>query len=79
MIFKDRSVFLVSASVLKECRGKGIYRALLAHRLGEALKRGFKLAVTHARENTSAPILEKMGFKTAYKYKVFQHGGVLPE
>lgn len=79
MILKDNSVYLVSANVLKDHRGKGLYKALLSKRLAEAANLGFQLAVTHARENTSAPILEKIGFHTAYKYQVFQLGGILPE
>ncbi len=76
---KKNSVYLVGGNVLRKYRGQGIYRGLIAMRLNEARKLGLKLAVTGARERTSAPILEKLGFKTAFRSQIYQFGGVLPE
>jgi ribosomal protein S18 acetylase RimI-like enzyme len=55
--------FLTSGAVKKQLRGCGIYRALVAHRARFSLERGVDLVITHAVANTSAPILEKLGFK----------------
>ena len=37
-------------------------------RLRHARARGIPLATSHARESTSAPILERMGFETVCRY-----------
>jgi ribosomal protein S18 acetylase RimI-like enzyme len=42
-------------------RGRGIYRALVAHRAREARERGYHYLTVDARE-TSRPILERLGF-----------------
>lgn len=76
---KEKSVYLVGGNVLPKFRGRGIYRALLDTRLRFARERGYRLAVTQARERTSAPILEKLGFQTAFRDQMFQLGGTLPE
>jgi GNAT superfamily N-acetyltransferase len=59
-----RSAFLMGGVVLERFRGRGLYRALVHARLSHARARGISLATTHARESTSAPILEKLGFET---------------
>jgi hypothetical protein len=41
-----------------------VYRALLATRLALSSAAGFELAVTQAREESSAPILERLGFES---------------
>ena len=48
-------------STLAEHRGRGLYRALVAHRAGIARRRGYRFLTTDARE-TSRPILERVGF-----------------
>ena len=59
-----RSAYLMGGVVLPELRGRGLYRALVHARLADARARGITLATSHARESTSAPILEKLGFET---------------
>jgi GNAT superfamily N-acetyltransferase len=59
--------------VLPRFRGRGLYRALVGARLADARARGIALATAHAREETSAPLLEKMGFETVCRFPVF-HG-----
>jgi GNAT superfamily N-acetyltransferase len=76
---KRSSVYFVGGNVLKEFRGRGIYRGLLAERIRLTKELNHQLIVTGARERTSVPVLEKFGFKTAYQKKVYQLGGVLPE
>jgi hypothetical protein len=39
-------------------------------RLAYLASRGIAIATTHAREATSAPILERLGFRTAFRYTV---------
>jgi GNAT superfamily N-acetyltransferase len=63
-----RSAYLIGGVVLPAHRGRGLYRALVAARLAHARARGLPLATSHAREATSAPILERMGFATVCRY-----------
>ena len=64
----ERSAFLIGGVVLPHHRGRGLYRALVLARLRHAHARGIALATSHAREATSAPILERMGFETVCRY-----------
>jgi GNAT superfamily N-acetyltransferase len=63
-----RSAYLLGGVVLPQHRGRGLYRALVAARLGHAQARGISLATTHARESSSAPILERLGFATICRF-----------
>lgn len=72
MIAKQRSVYLVGGNVLESHRGRGIYRALIDERLRDAAALGFTLATTQAREATSAPILDKLGFETLFRSRVYK-------
>jgi ribosomal protein S18 acetylase RimI-like enzyme len=72
IIFKQRHGFLISAVVLKEHRGSGAYRALVRARLEELQRRGIPFAVTQARETTSAPVLERLGFETVFEAKIYR-------
>jgi hypothetical protein len=71
-VFLARSAYLIGAVVLPEARGQGAYRALVAARLGEAFAEGRAVVTTLAREATSAPILERLGFGTAARIEVFR-------
>jgi GNAT superfamily N-acetyltransferase len=64
----ERSAHLLGGVVLPHQRGRGLYRALVLARLRHARARGIPLATSHAREATSAPILERMGFETVCRY-----------
>jgi GNAT superfamily N-acetyltransferase len=66
-----RSAFLMSGVVLERFRGRGLYRALVHARLAHARARGLSLATTHAREDTSAPILEQLGFETVCTIPIY--------
>ncbi|HEU4408152.1 MAG TPA: GNAT family N-acetyltransferase [Polyangiaceae bacterium] len=68
-----RSAYLLGGVVLPRFRGRGLYRALVGARLADARARGLALATSHAREETSAPLLETMGFETVCRFPVF-HG-----
>jgi len=67
----ERSGFFRSGVVLPAARGHGVYRALVAARLAHARLLGIPLATTHAREATSAPILERLGFETVYPFAMY--------
>jgi hypothetical protein len=69
-----RSMFLVGAVVLPAFRGRGLYRTLTLTRLQWAAQRGLRLATTHAKEDSSAPILEALGFGTHCRFLVFTSG-----
>jgi len=62
------SAYLLGGLVLPEFRGRGLYRALVSARLRDVRARGVLLVTTQARETTSAPILERMGFRTACRF-----------
>jgi GNAT superfamily N-acetyltransferase len=66
-----RSAFLVGGVVLTNNRGRGLYRALVRARLAHARARGITLATSHAREATSAPILETIGFQTVCRFPMY--------
>ena len=70
-ILKEDSAYFVGGSVDARVRGNGIYKALIRARALELSERGIELGVTHAREATSVPILEKLGWKTAYRYPIY--------
>jgi hypothetical protein len=71
-ITRPRSVYLVGGNVLERYRGRGVYRALVDARLRDVAALGFVLATTQAREATSAPILDKLGFETVYRARVYK-------
>ncbi|MEJ7596284.1 MAG: GNAT family N-acetyltransferase [Kofleriaceae bacterium] len=66
-----RSAFFKEGVVLTSHRGRGLYRALVHARLVHARARGIPLATSHAREATSAPILEKLGFETVCRLPMY--------
>jgi GNAT superfamily N-acetyltransferase len=68
----DGSAYLAGAQVFDAHRGRGAYRALLEARLARLRELGVSLATTHAREQSSAPILERLGFETVFRYCVYQ-------
>lgn len=59
-----RSAYLLGAVVLPAARRHGLYGALVQARLDHARARGLELATCHARAETSAPLLERLGFAT---------------
>ncbi len=66
-----RSAFLMGGIVLERFRGRGLYRALVHARLHHARRQGLALATSHAREATSAPILENLGFGTVCRFPMY--------
>jgi hypothetical protein len=57
-----RGVFLVGGSTAPWARGRGLYRALVRARWDDAVQRGTPALVTHAKPDTSLPILSRLGF-----------------
>ncbi len=53
---------LYSGGTVPDYRGRGAYRALVAARAAEALRRGYRYLTVDARE-TSRPILQRLGFQ----------------
>jgi GNAT superfamily N-acetyltransferase len=70
-VFFSRSVYLIGAVVLASSRGRGTYRALVSARLRHAAARGVPLATCHARAETSAPILTRLGFTTCCRFRFY--------
>jgi len=71
VFLRDGYGYLVGSQILEHARGKGIYRALVAARLELLRATGRAFAVTHARDATSAPMLEHLGFETLFPYDVY--------
>jgi Acetyltransferase (GNAT) family len=58
----DRGVFLIGGATAAWARGRGVYRALVHARWEYAVERGTPALVTHAKPDTSYPILRRLGF-----------------
>jgi GNAT superfamily N-acetyltransferase len=71
LLMRDGYGYLVGTQVLESARGRGIYRTLVGARLAFLRARGLGFAVTHAREATSAPMLEHLGFETLFRSRCF--------
>lgn len=60
---------LVGAATLPRARGRGVYRALLRHRLASGRAAGSRVAIIQANDETSAPICRKVGFVEACRLR----------
>lgn len=69
----NQSGHLIGSSVRPEFRGRGVYRALVLKRAQIALSLNLPLLTTHGIQNTSAPILKKMGFGSYSSATQFSH------
>jgi hypothetical protein len=61
------------AAVIPAMRGRGVYRGLVASRLGAAAARGATLALVHAGP-ASSPILQRLGFLEFGEQRTFHVG-----
>lgn len=59
--------YLQGSSVHPAWRGRGVYRALVAHRLRVIREAGVAVGLIHARTTTSAPICARLGFRTEFQ------------
>ena len=66
-------MYLVGGNVLEAFRHRGVYRAMLATRLARATASGRSLAVTQAREESSAPILAGLGFESVGSAVIYRN------
>ena len=64
---------LWGAAVIPAMRGRGVYRGLVASRLGAAASRDATLALVHA-EPASSPILQRLGFRKFGERRTFRVG-----
>lgn len=71
LILRGDCGYFLGTQVLEAFRGRGAYRALVASRLAFLRNRGVTYAVTQAREATSAPRLERLGFETLFRSKCY--------
>ncbi len=72
-----RSAYLLGAVVLPRLRSRGVYRALARRGSPTRAPAGSQLATCHARESTSAPILERLGFATIRRFAIYFVGRAL--
>ncbi len=68
-VLLDDAVVLCGGATLPEARGRGAYRALVAARWEEAVRRGTPVLVVQAG-SMSRPILERLGFVEVASIKV---------
>ena len=61
----ERTLDLADVTVIEECRGKGIFRALLAHSEALSAKYGLALYV----ESISSPIVHQALSRRGYQFK----------
>jgi len=75
----DRGVFLIGGSTAEWARGRGVYRALVHARWEYAVERGTPALVTHAKPDTSYPILRRLGFEEVCTIRRLEdlHGRVI--
>jgi GNAT superfamily N-acetyltransferase len=71
VFLRDGYGYLVGGQVLESARGRGAYRALVAARLAFLRARGDGYAVSLAREQTAAPLLERFGFETLFRCRCY--------
>jgi hypothetical protein len=71
LVLRGDYAYLVGAQILDRFRGRGLYRALVESRMAFLRERSIELAVTHAREATSAPMLEHLGFETVFRSRCY--------
>jgi GNAT superfamily N-acetyltransferase len=73
-VFED-GVLLNGGAVVPRFRGRGVYRTLVAARLGMARSAGVAGICVQARPDTSAPILARLGFTEVGRVRVFAETG----
>jgi hypothetical protein len=71
LALRGEYAYMLGAQVLESARGCGVYRALVSARLAFLQGRGIEYAVTQAREASSAPMLEHLGFETLFRSKCY--------
>lgn len=69
----ERSVYQIGGVVLPAFRKRGLYRALVTARLRYAAGRNIPFATCHARADSSAPLLERLGFETICRFALFSN------
>lgn len=69
-----RVAILAGAGVLTAHRGRGVFRALLAQRFADARAHDLSAATIQAYEDTSAPILARLGFRGHGRLALFTGG-----
>lgn len=57
-----RTALLWGGGTLAEARGRGLYRSVVAARVAWARARGMEVVGLFAREHTSLPVVERLGF-----------------
>lgn len=61
-LLSDHGLFLIGGATAPWARHQGVYRALVGARWRYAVDRGTPALTVHARQDTSSPVLRRMGF-----------------
>jgi GNAT superfamily N-acetyltransferase len=67
----EAGVLMNGGAVTPRFQGRGVYRALLSERLALARRLGLPGIGTHARPDTSGPILERLGFVAVGRHLMY--------
>lgn len=67
-----RIVLLGGGGVVPRFRGRGLFRALVRHRLRDALADGMRAATIQSWHGTSAPLMPRMGFRKVCDLALYQ-------
>jgi hypothetical protein len=65
---------LNGAAVVPAFRGRGAYKGLVLERMRLAREEGLSLVVVRCNPATSAPICDRMGFRTYCTIRTYRHG-----
>jgi hypothetical protein len=76
VIPSPRGAFLIGGSTAQWARGRGVYRALVRARWDDAVARGTPALVTHAKPDSSYPILLRLGFEHVCEIRRLEDRGV---
>lgn len=71
-VVKEDSAYMTGDYVVPAFQARGLFQSLLAARLRSLREMGITLASGHAREKTSAPWLQRFGFRTKFSYQIYQ-------
>ncbi len=70
--YVDGEGYLMGGSVRPKFRSKGVYSAMIKHRVDVMLAQGARYALVQAITTTSSPILQKLGFKKLVSSSEYQ-------
>jgi len=71
MTMVDSYGYLKRGSVVPECRGKGVFKAIVSELLAVLRERDVSMVLVLAKDDTAAPRCERFGFKAVSRIRYF--------